>query len=507
MVLAGHPGVNMAVVMAREDRLGDKRLVAYVVPDQCNAFTVQQLLHATNNNTLLNRSLYELPNGMVIVYLNRSETDFMYREIFERRCYLRHGISLDEGACIFDVGANIGLFTLQVGQICNNAKIYAFEPIPPVSEILRLNTTLYKIDAEVFDYGLGSETGLASFTFYPYVSVLSGLFANTSEEHETVKNFLLNQASKNNELEMSNEQIDELLQERLINEQFTCQIKTISQVIHENEIEKIDLLKVYVEKSEVDVLNGINEEDWPKIQQVVVEVHDTHDRLKQITGLLKGHGFEVMIEQDTEMKKTNLYNLYAVGPHKRPMAPDEDVDQAVRQVGQRWSSPERLVNDLRQFLKEKLPDYMLPSALIMIETIPLTPNGKVDRRALPTPEQSRPELETKFVAPRAPVEKILAKIWGEVLGLERVGVHDNFFELGGHSLLATQAVSRVYQTFEVEVPLRVFFAKPTVAGLTEGLENYETVPGRISAIAQTIEKIDAMDAAEIRKMLHDKRKK
>jgi amino acid adenylation domain-containing protein len=169
--------------------------------------------------------------------------------------------------------------------------------------------------------------------------------------------------------------------------------------------------------------------------------------------------------------------------------------------------PTPTFGELRSFLKEKLPDYMIPSAFMYLDCFPITPNGKVDRRALPAPDLERFRLETKFVAPRTPVEKVLAKIWREVLGLERVGARDNFYELGGHSLLATQVVARVGQTFEVELPLRVFFENPTVAGLTEVLENYDTMPGRVLAIAQISEKIDAMDAEEIRKMLHDKRKR
>jgi amino acid adenylation domain-containing protein len=169
--------------------------------------------------------------------------------------------------------------------------------------------------------------------------------------------------------------------------------------------------------------------------------------------------------------------------------------------------PTPTISELRSFLKEKLPDYMIPSAFVFLDFLPLAPSGKIDRRVLPEPDLERFRQETKFVAPRTPVEKILAKIWSEVLGLERVGAHDNFYELGGHSLLATQLVSRVHQTLEVELPLRVFFEKQTVAGLTEVFENYETVPGRALAIAQILEKIDAMDAEEIRKMLQDKRKK
>jgi amino acid adenylation domain-containing protein/FkbM family methyltransferase len=466
-VLSQHSAIDEAVVVLNDNGADDKLLAAYVVPDQRNAFTVLQLLNAKNKNALLNRSLYELPNGMTIAYLNQSETDFMYREIFERRSYLKHVIALEEGACIFDVGANIGLFTLQVGQICNNAKIYAFEPIPPVSEILRLNTSLYKIDVDVFDHGLGSETGLASFSFYPFVSILSGLFANTSEDHETVKNFLLDQALKNNELEMSNEQIDELLQERLISEQFTCPIKTLSQVIHENEIEKIDLLKLDVEKSELDVLKGIREEDWPKIQQVVMEVHDTHNRLSEITGLLQGHGFEVKVDQDTELMRTNLYNLYAVGPPKRRMASYEVMDPALKQVGQRWSSPERLVDDLRQLLKQKLPDYMVPSALILLEAIPLTSNGKIDRQAFPKPCTSGPTSAKRYEAPETEIEQTIATIWQEVLGLDKVGRHDNFFDLGGHSLRMVQVHSKLKAQFDRDLPMVKLFEYPTIAAIAQ----------------------------------------
>jgi acyl carrier protein len=151
------------------------------------------------------------------------------------------------------------------------------------------------------------------------------------------------------------------------------------------------------------------------------------------------------------------------------MAPDEVVDQAVRQVGQRWSSPERLVNDLRQFLKEKLPDYMVPSALIMLETIPVTPNGKVDRRALPTPEQSRPELETKFVAPRTPFEESVAEIWCEVLGLEKVGMRDNFFDLGGHSLLIVRIHGKLQKIIGKDISIITLFRYPTIGSLSNYL--------------------------------------
>jgi len=125
---------------------------------------------------------------------------------------------------------------------------------------------------------------------------------------------------------------------------------------------------------------------------------------------------------------------------------------------------------LRDFLKEKLPDYMVPSAFVLLEALPLTPNGKVDRRALPAPDTTRPELESTFVAPRTPVEEVLAGIWAQVLALQQVSINDNFFDLGGHSLLATQLISRVGDTFRVELPLRCLFEAPTVAELAASIE-------------------------------------
>jgi amino acid adenylation domain-containing protein/thioester reductase-like protein len=127
------------------------------------------------------------------------------------------------------------------------------------------------------------------------------------------------------------------------------------------------------------------------------------------------------------------------------------------------------INELRDFLKETLPEYMVPSAFVLLKELPLSPNGKVDRRSLRAPEQVRPE--GLFVAPRTPTEEILVKIWAEVLKLERVGIHDNFFDLGGHSLLTTQLLSKVRETFQVDVSLRSLLEMPSVAGLAEKIDN------------------------------------
>jgi amino acid adenylation domain-containing protein len=139
--------------------------------------------------------------------------------------------------------------------------------------------------------------------------------------------------------------------------------------------------------------------------------------------------------------------------------------------------------ELKQILARQLPEYMRPSDFIFLDAFPLTPNGKVNRSALPAPGQSRPELEQPYVAPRNAIEQQLAGIWSEVLKKERVGIKDNFFEIGGHSLLATQVVSRIRQHFKVELPLRSLFESPTVAALAttvvELQQNNKVAPGPI----------------------------
>jgi amino acid adenylation domain-containing protein len=126
------------------------------------------------------------------------------------------------------------------------------------------------------------------------------------------------------------------------------------------------------------------------------------------------------------------------------------------------------MDGLRRFLRRKLPGYMVPTAFVVLDAMPLTPNGKVDRQALPSPDWTECALD--FVAPRNPIEETLAGLWCEVLEIERVGVHDDFFELGGHSLKVTQLVSKLREVFDLDLPLRAVFESPTIAGLSEHLD-------------------------------------
>jgi acyl carrier protein len=126
---------------------------------------------------------------------------------------------------------------------------------------------------------------------------------------------------------------------------------------------------------------------------------------------------------------------------------------------------EILVPQLRESLRAILPEYMVPTSFVMLEALPRTPNQKVDRKALPAPAGMSPGSAKEYAAPRTPLEKEVARVFGDVLGLERVGLDDDFFQLGGHSLLVVRAVARLRDAMSVEVPFRTLFVEPTVAGL------------------------------------------
>ncbi len=147
----------------------------------------------------------------------------------------------------------------------------------------------------------------------------------------------------------------------------------------------------------------------------------------------------------------------------------------------------QIVSQLRQHLEAKLPNYMMPSAFVMLEALPLTPNGKVDRNALPAPEVTQLLSESDFIAPSTAIEETLVNIWTEILGIENIGIHHNFFNLGGHSLLATRLVFQIRQAFQIELPLRRIFEKPTIAGLAKDIE--KATKANLGVRAKSIEPI------------------
>ena len=471
-------GVGDAVVLARGDDAG-KQIIAYVVPKRAN-----QTLWDCN-------SLCVLPDGSPVAHLNKNETDYIYNEIFVLQAYLRHGITLRDGACVLDVGANVGLFTVFANRVARDLRMISFEPNPAAFTCLQANAAAWGTAVKCLPIGLSRDNNSAELTFFEGMSLLSGFYTDAATEREVVKNYVLNQQSEPLGDENLVAQIGDLIDDRLHSRTVSAQLRTLSSVIAEERIDQIDLLKINVEKSELDVLLGLNAGDWPKIRQIVIEV-DRQENLLPIGSLLEQHGFEYLVEQDPLLRKTQLCYVYAIRPaaeHGR-LVRQQHAQAHIRSlpaVDQEILAPAVL----RKYLKERLPHYMVPSAYMMMGKFPLTSNGKIDRNALPNPSSEARQPSREFVSPRTETETAVAAIWVDLLKVETVGINDDFFDLGGHSLMAIKTVSRIRDAFQVDLTLRNLFESPTVAGLAVIIDGLSWLTG---SAAQTY---DARNREEI----------
>ena len=161
-------------------------------------------------------------------------------------------------------------------------------------------------------------------------------------------------------------------------------------------------------------------------------------------------------------------------------------------------------SELRSYLAETLPEYMIPAHFILLERLPLSPAGKVDRGALPAPDGARPDMASEFVPPQTAVEEVLAQSWAELLGVERVGIRDNFFELGGHSLLAMQVIVRMRDVFRVDLPLKCLYDEPTVGGLAGGLARAANDPATLEKTASVLLQLAQLSDQEVESRLVEK---
>lgn len=451
--LLTHPGIKAAVVVAREDESGEKRLVAYFVPA---VSAVVQGRHDT----------YRLPNGRHVFHQNAGETEFLYREIYESQRYAADRIALAEHACVLDVGANIGLFAMYIAERCPGARILAFEPLPPIYATLSSNAPLCDADVRLFPFGLAAVEATAEFTYYEGNSIMSGRthYADLAEDTAVAKTFLSNQTVNGDEGSLL-EYVDELLDERMRGTSFWCRLRRLSDVLAEEGIDHVDLLKIDVERSELDVLEGIDAADWAKIDQIVVEVHDRVQgiagRVEAIGRLLQNRGYDVRVEEDAAIRGSGLYNLFAVRPEaatrsraRRPVSMARRVEAAHLTTA----------HALRAHLRRTLPEHMVPAAYVPLPALPLSANGKLDRAALPPPAADA-FARAIVAAPLGRMEENLAGLWETVLGIGRIGRHDHFFELGGHSLLAVRVLSRLREQFRIDVSIGDLFAHPVLADL------------------------------------------
>jgi len=467
-VLGGHPELAAAAVVLREDVPGSPRLVAYAVPRRARAAASEP-------------AGWRLPNGWRVAHQNRNETAYLYDEIFVKRCYVQHGIGLPEAPVVFDVGANIGMFALFVARHRSRARVFSFEPLPELFATLSENAERHVADAHLLPFGLSGEEHETTFSYYPRYTMMSGqsAYADPASEVEVIKRFLDNERRGGSDASaVLLEQADELLAGRFEAREETVRLRRLSDVVREHGVERIDLLKIDVQRAELDVLRGIDAEDWPKVQQVVMEVHDdaegaTRGRLAELREMLEARGFAVVVEQDPLLVGTDRHNLYARRPEAEVSGPELEPDPALSDL-EEAAAPETgpSVGELQELARERLPEAMRPAAIVLLDELPMTRNGKLDTDALPAPE----DVEVAAAEPAAlstPHEEILAGIWADVLRIDRglIGPESSFFDLGGHSLLATQLMSRVREVFAVDLPLRSLFDAPQLVELAARVED------------------------------------
>jgi len=265
-----------------------------------------------------------LPNGMVVSCLQRHEALFVNIEV---QGYLSNGIRLNPGDTVFDVGANIGLFSLAAYEHCQrNLRLYAFEPVKAVCDLLRANVRRNGAASQsrVLDFGLSHSAGSVSLAYYPRSPVLSTAYPDREADLRMVEGIILNNLIHLAEAPFALRCLRWLprflgvallrsgLKRQLYTEAVTCEMRTVSQFVREEGIECIDLLKIDVEKAELDVFRGIDAEDWPKIQQVIVEIHDIDHRVDAMIALLVHYGLaEIAIEQPYSLKNTNIFTIFA----------------------------------------------------------------------------------------------------------------------------------------------------------------------------------------------------
>lgn len=235
--------------------------------------------------------------------------------------YFNHGVTIKDGDIIFDVGANIGIFGLRACQLYPHIEVYAFEPIPDIYEVLKANANKYgKGRFHALPFGVSEEEGMATFTYYPNSPALSTAHSDLwNEDPEMFVNAVkgsLNDAPKGYRWVRFLPRFAVRMLAKYLRsgaKQFECQLKPISQTIAQYEVPRIDLLKIDCEGAEILALKSIAAEDWSKIRQVVVEVHDSEGRLDFVRNLFKEKGFsKITTDREKALEKTFLYNVYAV---------------------------------------------------------------------------------------------------------------------------------------------------------------------------------------------------
>ena len=262
-------------------------------------------------NSNFDKKMFRLKNGQEIVNLYPPETEYLYADIFEHLTYEQSGISYPDEGVIIDIGANIGLFTIFARMRSPLAHIVAIEPLPSAFNALFSNVANIEGLVTPLNIAISDNSGEADITYYPLVSGMSSLHPNIDEERNLFS-AILHETKKRHSSSQNYEYISELLNMNFESEIFSVKTKTLSEVIRNLNLSKIDLLKIDAQKSEIDILKGIDEKSWKMINQIIIEAHDCGDSFASIKLLLTYHGFGYSIKNHPMHKTSNVKMIYAI---------------------------------------------------------------------------------------------------------------------------------------------------------------------------------------------------
>jgi FkbH-like protein/FkbM family methyltransferase len=262
---------------------------------------------------------YALPDKRTVASLNQYETSYLYKEIYVDQAYRRHNVIIADGDVVIDIGANIGLFSMFASEQASNVKVIAVEPSPSVLPILKANLATYAQEHHVVAAGAADKTGEAEFTAYKKSSVFSSFMANKDDDRSAIKQVVINMLSVVGDMDADEleDAAEDMMQDRMDSEQYMCPLVAVSDIVDDQQVEKIGLLKIDAEKSEEAILKGIREEHWDRIEQIIIEVHKQSGiGVAGVRQLLESKGFECIEDEEQLLLDSGLVTIYAARPER-----------------------------------------------------------------------------------------------------------------------------------------------------------------------------------------------
>jgi amino acid adenylation domain-containing protein/FkbM family methyltransferase len=439
------------------------RLLAFVTPTiewKHNAGR----LETVTANIAEDLSYTNLPNSLPLFHKNESETRFMYTEIVTEDGYMLQNLQLGDKPVIIDAGANIGMFSTLVATLWQEATIYAFEPMPEIYKCLSANAALHASGRLIaLNEGLSDQSGESELHYYAMNTVMSG---GGSNDKELLGDYVRSRYAATGEY--SEDVISAVVSEALDATTVVCKMRTLSDVIDDYGLQHIDLVKIDVEEWEQKLMDGIRDEHWAVINNLIAEVHDIDGRMVYLTNFLTSKGFNIEAQQTSILKGVALYNLKASRAKINGTIPD---------VGKRyhafvaphtnWYTEQEWLRDVKTQAAVVLPSYMVPDTVVLVNEFPLTVNGKLDRNKLLSMEFTGVEEEDGNI--HSVSTNTLLEIVAEVLQ-RSVSPKNNFFDIGGNSLNATQVINRIRSRMKVDLRVRDIFEHPVMKDLAACVE-------------------------------------